>query len=233
MIRLEINKSLDRLTRQDDISDLSIPTKKLVSDAIRTGKSEEALRLLDYCFSEMKTLHDGLCSLVDDILTHLGAQDELKVYRFLRQRYKPAVQRWILQTPSALESLHRGLEFQRGHGGSCKIYEDTRKYQVICDPCGSGGQLRRTKLIHAVKGAYPWTWGKSGIPYYCVHCCVMWEILPVELRGYPIRITLIGRNAQAPCIHLYYKNPALIPAKYFRRIGQVKPSSKTFNCVAK
>lgn len=223
MIRLEKAGDLDRIIRQDDPEELAIPTWELIRQAIRAGKIEEALTLLDYCNSETKTLHDSLCSTIDSLVTHLASFDEEEVYKFFRGRYEPAVRKWLSETPGAKESLERALEYQRGHGGSCTISEENDRYVVTCDPCGSGGQLRRTKNVGTVKRACLWTWGKSGVPYYCAHCCVMWEILPVELRGYPIRINLIGGRPEDPCVHLYYKKPELIPDEYYTRIGRPRP----------
>jgi hypothetical protein len=220
MIKLEKSKALGRIIRQDDPEELVTSTWTLVRDAIRAGKVDEALTYLDYGYSEAKMMHDSMCSFVDDILTQLALFDEEEIYKVLRKRYEPVIRRWLADTPGVKESLERAIEFQRGHGGHSTIVEEPDKYVIRCDPCGSGGQLRRTKDGGKTKKAYPWTWGKSGIPYYCIHCCVMWEILPIELRGYPIRINLIGDKPSDPCIHLYYKKPELIPKEYFTRIGQ-------------
>jgi hypothetical protein len=222
MIRLEESKALGRVIRQDDIEELSIPTWKVIREAILKGKTDEALTFLDYCYFETKTLHDSFCSFVDSLLTRIGNFDEEEVYKLLRIRWEPVIHCWLADTPGAKESLQRAIEYQRGHGGVCRITEETARYVVTCDPCGSGGQLRRTKEIVPVKKSYFWTWSKRDVPYYCVHCCVMWEILPIELRGYPIRINIIGNKPEDPCLHLYYKKPELIPEEYFVRIGQKK-----------
>lgn len=222
MARLEMSKALGRVIRKDDIEELTIPTWTLVREAIMEGRIEEALTLLSYCYREVKAIHDGFCSFSDDVLTHLADFGEQEVYEFVRVRYGQPVRQWLSETPGVKESLERGIEYQRGHGGSCAITEKSDRYEVICDPCGSGGQLRRSKGIGRLKKAHPWTWGQKDIPCYCVHCCVMWEILPIELRGYPIRINLIGDKAQDPCVHLYYKKPESIPERYFARICKSK-----------
>lgn len=219
MKKLEKSKALGRIIRQDDPEDLVISTWTLVSDAIRAGKVDEALTYLDYGYSEAKMMHDSMCSFVEDVFTHLATFGEEEIYKVLRKRYEPVIRRWLSDTPGVKESLERGIEFQRGHGGHTTITEEPDRFVVRCDPCGSGGQLRRTKNVGIAKKAYPWTWGKSGVPYYCIHCSVMWEILPIELRGYPIRINLIGDKPSDPCIHLYYKKPDLIPEEYFKRVG--------------
>jgi len=50
----------------------------------------------------------------------------------------------------------------------------------------------------------------------------MLDIIPIELRGYPIRITIPGDKPEDPCIHLFYKKPELIPEDYFTRVGKTK-----------
>jgi len=222
MVRLEKSKALGRRIRQDDPGELAVSTLTLAREATRAGKVDEALDLLDYAYSESKNLHDAIISLVDDLLTHLANINEEEIHKVLRKRFEPIIRHWLSETPDAKGSLQRGIESQRGHGGHCKIIEEPDRYVVACDPCGSGGQLRRVKDVAFVKKAYSWTWNRSDIPYYCIHCCIMWEILPIELRGYPIRINLIGDKPEDPCVHLYYKNPELIPEEYFTRIGQLK-----------
>jgi len=222
MVRLENSQALGRIIRQDDATELGIPTWTLVREAIQAGRIDEALKFLDYGCREAKTVHDSMVSFVDDAITHLARFGGEEIYKLFRKRYYPMVSRWLSDTPSVEESLQRSIETQRGHGGNCTVTEESERYVVRCDPCGGGGQLRRTKDVDTIKKAYPWTWGKIGVPYYCVHCCVFMEILPTELRGYPIRINLFSDKPEEPCIHYFYKKPALIPEEYFTRIGMTK-----------
>jgi len=223
MIRLEHSESLGRKIRKDSLEELRIPTWTLVREAIREGKAEEAIRFLDYACWEAKSAHDSLCSFIDDVMTHLAEVNEELIYEVLRKRYDSVIRRWFSETLSVEESIQRCTEWQRGHGANCTITEEPERYVIKCNPCGSGGQLRRIKDVGKMKKAYNWTWGKIGVPYYCVHCCIMWEVIPGEFRGYPIRINLVGEKAQDPCVHLYYKKPELIPREYFERIGLKKP----------
>ena len=223
MIRLQKSEALGRKIRQDDVAELGTPTWELAREAVLTGKVDETLMFIDYGCWEVKTSHDSMCSFVDDALTHLaGNFGEGEVYKVVRKRYEPVIKRWLADTPGVEESLQRGVEFQRGHGGTSTVTEEADRYVVRCDPCGSGGQLRRTKDVGLIKKAYPWTWGKSGIHHYCAHCCIMWEILPTELQGYPLKIIMMGDKPGDPCIHYYYKRPELIPEEYFSRIRMTK-----------
>jgi hypothetical protein len=121
-----------------------------------------------------------------------------------------------------VETLHRITEIKRNHGGIITVTEEPDRYVVKDDPCGTGGKLRRIRSVGTMKQAYPWSWGKSDIPYYCAHCCVLWTIIPIELRGYPIRITLVADRPEDPCVTLYYKKPELIPEEYYTMVGMTK-----------
>jgi hypothetical protein len=218
-MKLEKSEALGREIRQERPEELAASTWEVVREAIGLGQRDQALAGLDYCRFETKMMHDSMCSFVDDAITALAAFGEEEIDALLRKRYEPVIRRWLSTTPGVEESLARCVEFQRGHGGECRITEEPDRYVVTCDPCGSGGQLRRTKQLATTARAYDWTWGRAGVPYYCTHCCVMWEILPIEARGVPIRLNLLGDTPEDPCVHLYYKRPELIPDEYYRRIG--------------
>lgn len=220
MNRLEKSEALGRIIRRGNLEELAQPTWELVSQAIKTGKTDEALSFLDYAFGETKMLHDTFVAWIDSLFTYLAKFDEEEIYKFLRMRYETRVRRWLSETPGMKESMERGIEYQRAHGGHCSIKEESNRYVVTCDPCGSGGQLRKGKDYGIAQKAYPWTWGKKNVSYYCSHCCVFWEIIPIEIRGYPIRVTLIGDRPEEPCVHLYYKQPEEIPEEFFTKIGQ-------------
>jgi len=177
---------------------------------------------MEYGRAENKAMHDASVSIIDDALTYLARFGEEEVPKFWRQSFYSRVKDWPSVTPGVEETFQRFTEFYRSHFSDFTIVEEPDRYVVRCDPCGSGGKLRRTKSVGTTKKAYPWSWGKSGIPYYCTHCCVAWEIIPTELWGYPIRINLVTDRPEDPCIHLFYKRPELIPEEYFTRIGMTK-----------
>lgn len=222
MIRLGRSDELQRPIRQDDPGQLGIPTWSLVREAIAEGRTEDALRFLEYGCSEAKTMNDIMVSFLECLLSYIAGFDEEDIEKALRRRGTPKVAAWVSTTPGVVESLQRCAEFQRAHFGEITITEEPDKYMVRLDPCGSGGRLVMAREVGRTKKAYPWSWGRSGIPYYCVHCCLEWEIIPIEMRGYPIRVTLPGDKPGDPCIHFFYKKPELIPEEYFRRVGKNK-----------
>lgn len=220
-MKIEHSKELGRNIRREDIDTLSDSTWDAVRTAVREGRVEEAIAGIEYGCAEAKMMHDSMCSLADDALTHLAeVAGEEEVFKVLKKRYGPVMDKWLATTHSLKETIERCTEFQRGHFGKTSIREEAERFVVTCDPCGSGGQLRRTKQVGKSKEAHDWTWGKKDVPYYCTHCSVMWEILPLEKQGHPIRINLPPEKDSDPCVHLFYKNPADIPAEYIERISR-------------
>ena len=222
-MKIEHSQKLGRSIRSEALSELGTPTWDGVKAAIREGRPGDALAGIDYACFEAKAMHDSAVSLVNDALTRLAeVAGEQQVYELFHRRYEPLMRGWLEATPGVEESLQRTIEFQRGHFGSTALTEEADRYVVTCDPCGSGGRLRRTKTVARAKERHDWTWNRDDVPLYCTHCTVMWEILPTDLRGYPVRINLPPEKDSDPCVHLYYKDPAAIPQEYFDRIGRAR-----------
>ena len=221
MIRLENLEALQRKIRQDEIRDLSTPTWDLVKRAIREGNTDQAIQFLDYACSESKAMHDSLVSFADGALSVVSEFNEEAIFDFLKARYQARIESWLSANLSVEEDMYRFSEQQRAHFGQFEVTEEDDRY-IMSGPCGSGGRLRRSKEVAKTKKAYPWSWSKKNFPYYCVHCCIAWEIIPTELRGYPLRIHLVPDDPVDPCVHLFYKTPESIPEEYFRRIGTSK-----------
>lgn len=223
MIRLEKSETLQRKIRQDDVAELPIPTWDLVRKAVKAGNINEALEFINYGCFEAKQMHDILAEFPDISLTYIAdCCGEEEILKILRKRYYNRAKYFISTIKSPREALQRLVEQQRAHFSKFTVVEEPDRYVVRTDPCGSGGRLRRIKQVGVTKKAYPWSWNKIGIPYYCCHCCVYFEILPIELRGYPIRVHEITERPEDPCIHYYYKTPELIPEEYFNRVGMIK-----------
>ncbi|MFH1088071.1 MAG: hypothetical protein V1737_05760 [Chloroflexota bacterium] len=223
MVRLKRSEALKRLIRADDLADLGIPTWDLIRQAIEAGNKKDALAFLEYAQEASQRNNDTLTSFIDDALTHLASTfGEEELEKVFRKRYQRRAEEWAAAKPTAEEALQRCVDSQRGHHASFTVVEEKDRYVMTYDPCGTGGRLRRSRKGATTKKAYPWSFGKSGIPYYCCHCCIHWEILPTELQGYPVKITLPGNRPEDPCVHYLYKRPELIPEEYFTRIGKKK-----------
>jgi hypothetical protein len=221
MIRLEKSEALQRKIRQDDAADLGIPTRDLIFKAFQSGNMDKAREFMDYYDFENRLEHEGIVAMASAVLSHLATFGEEEVEKAWRKRYEPRMKDWIARIPGVLENLQLFVEYQRGLLSNLTVVEEPDRYVVRCDPCGSGGRLERTDT-NVTKKAYPWAWSKIGVPYYCAHCCIAYEIVPTELRGYPLKILEVPEKLGDPCIHIQYKKPELIPEEYFTRIGKTK-----------
>ncbi len=232
-VKLQHSKHLGRKIRWDDWDAIGIPTWTLAEEAIRDGRIEEGLELfynarfgLNFVRYEfVKLFVAGLNYLVDK-------QGEQEVEKFWRALGKNLPLRRELTPEMVLESVKVDAEVQRSHLcgpsglGDLTVVEEKDRYVVTADPCGTGGRARKDRLANVTKKAYPWSWGKAGVPYHCCHCSVWWEMMAIEDRGFPLKIHENVDNLDGPCIHLYYKSPELIPDKYFERLGKKKDPSK-------
>ncbi|MFC2066099.1 hypothetical protein ACFLUO_03420 [Chloroflexota bacterium] len=213
---------MEEKIHQDKLTEMETPIWTLVRAAIKSGKTDDALKLFDEAHRQSENNNNRLTSFVEQSLTHLAGFGEDELEKVIRERYYDSVRDWIAEAPSVEDELKKCTDSQKGHHANFKIIDEPDRYVVIYDPCGTGGKLRRTRSVGTTKKAYPWAFGKSGVPYYCTHCCIHFETLPTEMRGYPIKITLIADKPEDPCVHLFYKKPELIPEEYFTRIGYKK-----------
>ncbi len=223
MIRLKRSETLQRLIRQDDIADLGVSDWTLLRRMIKEGDKEEALRILDYSFTNYRGLMDSLILFRQMALTEIASHGEEQVDKIHRARFVPYVKNWLETTAGVMESMQRFTEAERGTAMiDFAVVEEPDRYVVSLDPCGTGGRMRRAGQVKGVtRKGYTWSWGMAGVPYYCTHCCAFHETLATEVRGYPICVTDFSQDPDKPCRHLYYKEPELIPDEYFTRIGHV------------
>ena len=239
---------LGRTVRQESLPELGTSTWGRIKEAIRKGRTEDALELVDYLLPEGKRLHDLMCDWVyaelDFIARHMGEEAVCQAIRYagetIRQPYIHHIERLTVEERVYLQA--EGMRSHRsgpGELGNIEIQEEEDRYVLSFDPCGSGGRMRRTGQLDRIpprtgppfhfgvtSNAYPWSWGKKGVPYYCLHCCIWSEILPIEWIGYPIRITDYTDDPEEPCRFLFYKDPKRIPHYFFERIGKKRATTR-------
>jgi hypothetical protein len=250
MERLVFRESINRMIRCDDWQELGIPSQKLLVQAIREGRAEDAQRLAEYMIVESKALHDLYCDWIWDILTRVSKRlGEEAVYWVCRETQST----WMLKrTWKAMvrmpveERVYISAEIFRAHrcgplqDGTVEVRDEGVRITIKMDPCGSGGRMRRGDPVAGTPSRlgppynfgvtekpYPWSWGMAGVPYYCVHCAVN-EILPTEWGGYPLWVTGFSLNAEDPCYWYFYKRPEDIPDEFFERIGFSKEERSLF-----
>ncbi|MFC2045035.1 hypothetical protein ACFLT8_07620 [Chloroflexota bacterium] len=120
--------------------------------------------------------------------------------------------------------------------GGCTIEEYPDRYVFVWDPCGSGGRLRKGDTISGTpprsgppynysgnQVPHTWTWGKTGVSGFCMHCGLAHNINDVIQRGYLRWVTGYPEDPWKPCTYIAYKNVDWIPEEYYTQIGKTKP----------
>ena len=214
------------------MTETAISTWDLLREAIRNGRTDEALELLEQGLNLLTMQHNSLASFVGMVATSLAEFDEEELEKVYRERYYPVVQDWLATAPGVKESVDRLVKLMESPQSKITVTEEPDRYVVSLDPCRTGGRLRRGATVAPLKSSninigttkkpYPWCWNKKGVLYYCAHSCLFFEIIPIELRGYPIAVIEYPDNPQDPCVYLFYKKPELIPEDYFTRVGKTK-----------
>jgi hypothetical protein len=240
-----MSERLQRLIREDDWEDLGRSTPELIIEAIDEGRYEEAKKLARYAIPEGKALHDLYCDWIWDMLTKTADRlGEKAAYELCRATQETWMMRrtWKgLRKMTVEERVYLNAEVMRSHrcgpkqDGGIEIIEEQHRISIKMDPCGSGGRMRRGDPVAGTpsrlgppyhfgvtRKAYPWSWGRKNVPYYCVHCAIN-EILPIEWGGFPLWVTGFSEDASQPCYWHFYKRPDLIPEEYFTRLGFQKP----------
>ena len=135
MVKLEQNAVLNRTLRVDDLETLGMSTQTLAEEAIRAGRVDQAVALVDYFHQEMRTMHTIMRTWLTDITRYMitrgsGAEDSGQIgdlsymlfdiwctYSFgeaVREECKAAIREG--QADRAIDLLdHMRLEFKVPH----------------------------------------------------------------------------------------------------------------------
>jgi hypothetical protein len=216
---------------------LTEPARLYAEFAVAATREDKSKALAAYSAyaSESRSRHD----LAGEFVSSFGAalQDELP------QRMVAAVLQEGLESCALLKgmwdqfvSLPPDLlaavlaEHLRGHfsgpgrEGAVDVIEETDRYRLVFEPCGTGGAMRQRKVagLTIFRDASAETWQRTNeVPSYCAHCALN-EITSIRRLGYPVWVTEFDPYPDKPCGWTVYKDPTLIPERYFTRLGRSK-----------
>ncbi len=190
--------------------------------ACKSGDAEAARAATEAIRKLWVGPHDALVRWIHELLSDLAATRgeeavlvavERAYDRAWRQRYLV----WDRLTP--LERLQLSVEGMRGHlsgprrRGDIGVVETDEFYQMVLDPCGSCGIMRRGDPesgrppldVDGNKIPHPWTWNRTGVGWYASHSPMVMEFFWTR-EGLPPMRPLRGCDMDAPCNWYIFKD---------------------------
>lgn len=214
---------------------------------------------LDGIREDWRRLHDRYADVMAGVLAYVarrfGEPALEDCYRavlepYIQERYMPFDIREHPYDSTLDRNVYTVFEAMRAHlvgprrDGEIEFEEDDEKLVVSFDPCGSGGRQVRGDDIEGTgsrvlepyefgvtREKYDWAWNEEGVCYYCAHCCLTLEKLPVERWGAPVRVVrppiwdgdAHSESSRRKCTWTVYKSLEAIPESAYERIGHTKP----------
>jgi hypothetical protein len=222
---------------EDDVAAKRAALTQIGPDLGRTS-ADELIPRINRALSELEFAHHTLFDTCALILTYVAdnfGEDHIpEMWRHMLGEAGPVADGLAALKPGEQAKLLARL-FDAHFSGPTTIREEEDRIVVRHDPCGTGGRMRRDGAfggkmrMGTTKKAYSWSWGKAGVPYYCIHCCLLWEVDAVKRYGYPLRIHEDVTDFDKPITHLLYKDPARIPSIYYERIGTERAQGRGEN----
>jgi hypothetical protein len=201
------------MARRDDF--LIGPKEKAV-EAIKAGKTKEALGYLNEVYEQFHALHDAYTndiSLLEGTLAQAQgdkwyeAFERKKVIELLGPKYER------YKGMSAEQKVAAICNSMRAHFSEFHVEEDDEKFVVAMTGCNAGGRLVRDGIAKRqgaiTKKAYPWSFNRVGFPYYCAHAYFLNELfkeLGIKVKiEYGSQYDDQGNKINEPCKYYVYK----------------------------
>jgi hypothetical protein len=190
------------------------PKEKLI-EAIKSGKTEEALRYTNDLYEMFRGMHDGFINTIS--LMH-GKLAEAHGEEWLEGFTRARMARWrsIFQTMRDMSPEDRVkmiCDIHRPMYSEFHVEEDDEKFVIAITGCNNGGRLIRDGIAKQqnalTKKAYPWCFNTVGVPHYCIHAAVFDEIfkdldLKIEIQ-WGKQYDEQGKQIDEPCKYVIYK----------------------------
>ena len=211
------------MIKRDDMSKLAVD--KTV-DAINAGDKNEAVKGIKQLWEEDRMVINLISDLVSSLLTFtakkFGEENVIEAWQHVADDiWKPFIEACKdmehEEVVDAFASLHRSL------GSEFYIEQDDEKSTLYVTSCGSGGRMMKEGKYdntdrHPMNGgttkkAYPWSFNKVGISYYCIHSFIWYDSMPKELEfdmfdwEFGRQFDDDGNSVNEPCKLTIYRNP--------------------------
>lgn len=164
------------MKRRDDL--LVGPREKAI-EAVKAGNKEEALKYIEELDQFFKPLHDRYIGWIEFLLDLIAERlGEETVKEALRGIGTDIYGSWLttFKTLSSEEIARAYCMANRVHHSDVYCEEDDEKFAVVTTYCGSGGKVQKDAKSRTTTKAYPWSFNRKGINYYCCHCPIHTEV---------------------------------------------------------
>ena len=125
--------------------------------------------------------------------------------------------------------------------GDMEFIDESDRIGFRFAPCGSGGRTLRDDTTHdqprpespygfaVTSEPHDWSFGKTGVCAYCVHCCLLNMTMPIDRLGYPTRVieppTWPEARDGGTCTWWVYRDPSLVPDHVYEQVGRSRPAA--------
>ncbi len=222
---------------------------------IGTAPTEVALATAETLKESWRSIHDRnndyISGLLNVVHVRFGEREIDAVYRdyivgdFVDGKYSQ-----FGQSPEAFAAAFdklvdwtfAGIQLHmsgRERDGSIGFEDFEDRVEFTFDPCGNGSRMMLGEprdgtpsrlgapyFYRVIEGAYDFTWNRSGVCHYCVHCNLIQHKMPIEKFGYPMRVVEPPTHpdrTDAKCKWIIYRHPDLVPERCFHEVGEQKP----------
>lgn len=207
-----------------------LPKAESVLECARQAHWEAAAERFEQCFARARQLHDLLfryswavmSALPDQASVEQGLRAALTGSSFYDLSWQQSVQMDTEQFV-AFMAEHLRLHFSGPQReGSVQICEESDRYRLLVDPCGSGGAMRRATRgrpgFTVLAEASPLTWGEADrVPGYCAHCALN-EVESWRRLGFLLWVTDFDSDPDRPCAWTIFKDRQA-PRSYLQRLS--------------
>ncbi len=176
-----------------------------------------------------------VADLVDTAVRERGEESLGDLWRHLQRdgirayaRYDTAVTPWpesfALLVQIAIEGMH-GHPGGPSRRGEIAVEETDERVSMTFAPCGSGGRVLAEGEHGVMTTRQDFAWNELGVCHYCIHCCVLQQLEPIDRLGHPARVIDPPLHPGDSCTWTVYRDPSQVPDEAYLRVGRTPPGA--------
>lgn len=207
-----------------ELKDLGVSNRKKFREAIEKGDKAKSLALLNETIRNETKLRNAIVGGMDALLCfiadRLGEEAVCDAQKaWYSRELKPFIGAEAGEKDAEKRMRNRAYIWTGLHDVDIQVEEDDEKF-TLKFPCDTGGMLVGKKTCGRIRGKYYWSNHEEGIPYYCTHCTVAYQVMFAKDFGFPDYVVSPPKKAGDHCVQYVYKDPAKIPQEFRSRFAE-------------